>query len=296
MSPILLLPLLMLLTAAPAAAQLQLPGAVSGGGAASGVKAGEAKPTGVAVRAPTDATVVGRELRLNGARGRLVFDRRGTDLVVSRLTLSGEKISRVGEACSVDVQEGPFPATPAGRRDGLRRYEVSLPACAFSFELLDGAILARVGDASASSPLGGYCEFRQADCKGFLAGFWGPASSTLGANEIKAIEKTRRAAESNARANYRALLAAAGRDRDKVRIIASEQAGFSSTRSERCYEYQGEENHGFCSSRVTEAWAVALRARLNPAGFTAEDEPAAPARKPRRAVAAPPATPPATAQ
>ena len=225
-------------------------------------------------------------------RGRLSFEKRGADLVVTRLTLSGEKISRHGDACSVDVTEGPFTAVPKGRAEGLRRYEVTIPSCTFTMEVLDGAVQAHVGEASASSPLAGYCEFKQADCKGFMAGVWGPAASSLGPNEIKAIERSRSVAEKNARANYRALLAAAGRDRDKVRLVASEQAGFSSSRSERCYEYQGEDKHGFCSSRITEAWAIALRARLNPDAFLKEDDAKPAARRPPRRTTPPPAPAP----
>ena len=52
--------------------------------------------------------------------------------------------------------------------------------------------------------------------------------------DIAQNERIRGLAEKNAQANYRALIASAGKDRAKVRMAASEQAGFSSRRAERC--------------------------------------------------------------
>ncbi len=260
-----------------AVAQLQLPGASSGSavGGVSGGSAGEST-AGVPVRAPGEGTIVGRELRLNGARGALFFEMRDKQLALTSLSVLGEKISKRGDLCQVDVPDAPFTARALPRADGLRRYEVAVPGCTFTMEVLDSAVQINIGDATSSAALGGTCDFVAADCRAAMAGVWGPNASALGA-EIKNIEHVRSTAEKNARANFRALLAAAGRDKLKVRLVASEQAGFSSRRAEQCEDYAGEAVHGFCASRVTEAWAIALRARLNPAAFEAEDS--APAKK-----------------
>jgi hypothetical protein len=275
-----------------AQAQIQLPGAIGGGGASSSAQ--PPGPTPVNVRAPTDASLIGRELRLNGARGRMVFQKRGADLVIARLTFGGELISRRDAACEVNVEEGPFLARPDGRREGLRRYRVDLPACMFTFEILDQAIHASVGEARASSPIAGVCTFERADCRAYVAGMWGPAGDAIGTAEVRQIEQTRVAAEKNALANYRALMAAAGRDRDAVRALAADQASFSSRRAEACFDYLREDFHGFCASRFTQARAIALRAQTNPAAFEAADN--APERRPAVAPPSPRTQPPAHQQ
>ena len=81
------------LAAGPAIAQVQLQGAV-------GVS-GQPIEQGVAVRAPHESSVIGRELRLNGENGHLAFQLKGADFVISKLVLAGEKISARGEACQL---------------------------------------------------------------------------------------------------------------------------------------------------------------------------------------------------
>ncbi|MDT2020153.1 hypothetical protein [Methylocella sp. CPCC 101449] len=267
----------------PAAAQLQLPGAtgaptpVGGSGAASSGAPrsggdGPRNSTPVAVRSPSEDTIVNRSLRLNGRQGQMVFERKDGALSLKSLVIAGEQLSRRGEACQIEVAGGPFTVQRSGRHDGLRRYDVAIESCPFTFDVMDGAIQVNVGDATTSSPLGGVCEFKQADCRGYVAGVWGPPGNSLGPNEAREIEKVRSKAESNARSNFRALLAAQGHDKAMVKTVAAEQAGFSSRRAERCADYEREDVHGFCASRVTEAWAVALRAKLNPATFERDDD------------------------
>jgi hypothetical protein len=76
------------------------------------------------------------------------------------------------------------------------------------------------------------------------------------------------------------------KDRSEIKAIAAAQAGFSSLREETCRDYVREDQHGFCAARVTEAHALALRAKLYP---DAEDKPVAKKRpaRPRRKPAAP---------
>lgn len=285
----------------PAAAQLQLPGAVGGstpvggsgttapGAPRSGGGEGPHNSSPVAVRAPSEDTIINRSLRLNGRQGQMVFERKDGVLTLKTFVIAGEQLSRRGEACQVEVAGGPFSAQRASRSVGLRRYEVSIESCPFTFDVMDGAVQVNVGDATSSSPLGGVCEFKQADCRGYVAGVWGPAGNSIGPGETREIEKIRSKAESNARSNFRALLAAQGHDKAMVKSVASEQAGFSARRAERCADYDREEVHGFCASRVTEAWAVTLRAKLNPATFERDDnstEKRAPTRpRPKRAAA-----------
>lgn len=272
-------------------AQLQLPGAVQGHAPITHGERKEAAPTGVAVRAPVETGLLGRELRQNGLHGLINFQRQGDTLAITRLVLSGERMSNRREACRVEVEGGPFAASPMGRHEGLKRYAIKIPACPFTFVVLDAAILATVAEGATpvqppastrpdnrAGNTAGMCAFTQADCVVHIGGVWGPAGSSIPKGEIENILKARGASEKNALANYRALVSQATGDRQKVRAIAAEQASFSSKRAEQCAEYDREDVHGFCSSRLTEARAVALRAQLNPAAFDAENN--APERKP----------------
>ena len=64
------------------------------------------------------------------------------------------------------------------------------------------------------------------------------------------------------RANFRALLASAGKDEAAIKAIAGEQAGFSSEREVACRDYAHEDSTGFCALRLTQARAFALEAQL----------------------------------
>lgn len=262
--------------ASPVLAQMQLP-------SASHSTARGQTTRGVPVKPPQPESVTRRELRLNGQQGLMVLDAQGPDLAVTTLRLKGESMSRRGEACEIDVAGGPFVARAAGALEGLSRFQVELPACPFTIEALDGAVQVYVGDADTSSPVAGFCAFQQADCKAYVAGIWGPSPRSFSSADLRQIERARAKAEANARANFRALIAAAGRDRDRARVIAAEQAGFSSRRAERCFDYAAESEHGFCASRVTQARATALRARLDRAASAVDVAPPKSKAKPRKA-------------
>ncbi len=171
------------------------------------------------------------------------FPRQGDTLAITRLVLSGERMSNRREACRVEVEGGPFAASPMGRHEGLKRYAIKIPACPFTFVVLDAAILATVAEgANPAQPpastrpdnragnTAGMCSFTQADCVVHIGGVWGPAGSSIPKGEIENILKARGASEKNALANYRALVSQATGDRQKVRAIAAEQASFSSKR------------------------------------------------------------------
>lgn len=252
----------------PVSAQLMLPGAVHAlpSEGASGASRGpsdaasseerKGTPEPVRLRPPTEATLFGRELAQDGAVGRVAF-RSGAakDLEISGLSLPGEETARPGTPCLVDVVAGaPIVPRFAGRSaDGLSLYVVEIEACPFSFEVLDGAV--RVTRDPRS------CTFAAADCRVDPTGLWGPRRDSIDERQIALFERARAQAETRMRANFRALLASAGQDKEAVKQIAGEQAGFSSVRSTFCGTYAGEEVHGFCALRLTEARAVALQAR-----------------------------------
>ncbi len=265
------------LTAAPAAAQLMLPGAQQA--APEGPSNGEnpalpaaAKPKPAPVKPPGAEQIVDRDLVHNGSEGLIRFQRGpGEALQITALALAGELITHPGEACRLDVVAGaPIEAKAMGKPKGLLRYDVGVEACPFSLDVLDGAVwVSRDGQT---------CDFAAADCRVDPRGLWGPAAAAIDDKQVKEFEHARGAAEATMRANFRALLASAGKDKADVKTIAGEQAGFSSDREVACRDYAGEDAHGFCALRLTQARAFALRAELEAKGKSAEPKKAKPAK------------------
>ena len=255
------LALAVVLSSPPGAqAQLQLPGGLPPKGKTAprtAVKSPSPKKSelprkhaAAAIKAPTEDAVIGRDLALNGAHGRIEFARSADGLSITRLTLDGDQISKPDDICRVDVVAGnPIATKPLGRPLGMLRFQVPLEACPFSFDVLEGAILA--------NPLPQACVLKAADCKVDPSGLWGPHAASLGPERIKEIERGRPRAETTMRDNFRALLART-KGRVAVKAAASEQAGFSSLRATICRDYAKEDVHGFCALRMTEARSLAL--------------------------------------
>ncbi len=277
-----------LLGARAAFAQMQLPGAVGGGAPAGEHKSGGgggggsaapssyAPPKAVVVKAPSEDTVTGQPLSRDGAKGEMRFEKSGDGLALSKLTLDGDKISKAGTACTVDVAlASPLPATPQGRPVGAIRYGVPLAACPFTIDILDGAVLVTRPEPT--------CDFAAADCRVSPGGLWGPHAADITPKRAKDLERERQRLETTMRANFRAVLRKAGKDRTAVKAIAKEQAAFSSEREMTCRDYAQETVHGFCSTQITQARALALMAEFGtmpdgPHGRRARSRTAAPAK------------------
>ncbi len=236
------------LKAGPSTSQAPAPIAPNGAAAA--------KPKPAAAKPPGEEAIVDRDLLRNGKDGLVSFHRSAAKgLEIKALSMAGEQISNPGEACRIDVVAGsPIETKPLGRANGLLSYGVEIEACPFTFTLLDGAVLV-VRDAKP-------CEFAAADCRVDPSGFWGPDAATIDDKAIKQFEGARGRAETAMRANFRALLASAGKDKEAVKRIAAEQAGFSSVREVVCRNYAKEETHGLCALRMTQARGIVLRAEF----------------------------------
>ena len=245
---------------APVCAQMQLPGASNGVAVPTAPKVGAGggeprvvKP--VTMKPPSEGSILGHALSLDGVKGKMTFDRSGAGIALTKLTLVGEKISKPGQACTIDVSmETPIVATEARRVSGASRLDVAVAACPFSVEILDGALL-----VSRPEPT---CDFVAADCRITPGGLWGPPAAEIGPKQIKDLERERVRVESTMRTNFHALLKKAGQDRAAVKLIAREQAAFSSDREMICRDYQLESVHGYCSTRITEARALALLSKF----------------------------------
>lgn len=247
---------------APATAQpLMLPGArlpdeagapaepgLSGApGAAPPAQPAATRP--VLPKNPAEESILNRDLRLNGGMGSLRVERAGKTELRARIAIEGTRPSRPGEVCTVKP-EAPVPLAPRGRVDGLARYEIGVPGCAVSADLLDGALWVRGAEI---------CTVEAADCRIDPRGLWGPEPAQLAA-QARAIEGDRGQADRAVRENYKALSQRA-RPQD-VRAVVTEQAAFSSEREMACRSYARESAHGFCNARFTEARAAQLAARL----------------------------------
>lgn len=244
-------------------AQMMLPGALQALPSGAGQPAPKPsegvpkKPKPARSKPPSEETVLSHELSRDGFAGTIAFQSvPGNGIAITRLLLAGEEISHPLQQCQVDVvSDAPIPTKFAGRPNGVSRYEVAIEACPLSFDVLDGAILVTRTPPS--------CDFPAADCRVVPAGLWGPLGKSFGQDQIKQLERERGLAESMMRTAFRALLANAGKDKDAIKKIAGEQAGFSSARDALCRNYEGEDIHGFCALRLTQARIFALQAAFD---------------------------------
>jgi hypothetical protein len=261
-----------MLAGGPAFAQLVLPGAApvtTPGGVyvpvAPSTPLNAPKPI-LPPKAVSENSIDGKTLLLNGTRGRLTVEKRDKASLTVRFIAVGDMISRPGESCGVDLGNGqPITlAAAATRPQGVARYELPMPGCPVSLDVLDGGLYV--------SGITQACEFRETDCKVDPRGVWGPAPAGL-EGSVDAIEKDRARADKAVRDAYKALIAKVPKtDKAGVRQVASEQAGFTSERELVCRDYAREAVHGYCAARYTELRASSLAVRLNPAASSSSAE------------------------
>jgi hypothetical protein len=224
----------------------------------------------VVLKTPSEDSVIGQDLQLNGLSGSLKLERSGT-AVTARIKLPGTKISQPAESCTVPLAGGnPVTLASEGKPEGVPRFEAAGAECPLRFDVTEGGVLV---STLGSGPV---CTFSAADCATTPAGLWGPAAATLipRANEF---DTARGVADKAVRDNYKLMTQRARRE--DVRPIVSEQAAFSSDREQLCRTYAREGTHGFCHLRVTENRALALATRLG--ANTATPTAAAAPRRPR---------------
>ena len=252
------------LGASVARAQLVLPGAApeapagAPAPAARPKKAGGAPKSGAAgkaakVSARDPANPEGRPLLLNGQDGLLQVSGSGKSLQIDKLRLAGEGVSDPSQRCIVDiVGEKPIIATSVGRPDGLERFEADVPACPFTFDVLDGAALVPAQITA--------CVFKAADCQTSPGGLWGPDATEL-EKDPAAIQKRRSDAE---KAMGKALHAIEDRAKDNsdAANLLTDQNSFAGERDDACRSYVKEGVLGYCAASLTEARLALLQARL----------------------------------
>ncbi len=281
--------------AASAHAQLDLPGATApdpAGTPAPAVprhKTYRATGGTVAERVPSEDSVVGHSIYLNGIGGEMQLDKiDAATLKLSKLSLAGDKITSPAENCKVDIASvTQISAHDISQPGGLHQFQTDLAGCSFSFEIMDGAV--RV------SKLDNACVFKAADCQADPSGIWGPSPKAFGPDKVAELNRNRAAAEGVVRKDYKVLMEKAHKAKGDVKPIAQEQAGFSSERAQVCADYLWEDRHSFCTTTFTEARAAVLAQRLNGAsGEAGADKPKKPRR--RKPAASPMAEPAAPAE
>jgi len=282
-----------------AKAQMALPGAVAPTPAGTVTQAakpksrggggvGEARVKAVMPKAPTEEAILDKSLKLDGAGSEIQITRAGTDFQVGKLVFAGDRLSRSGEQCRYEAPGVPLKLTTKESGSGLRRYQVEFPECAFSFDILDGAILA-TND-------GKICEIKSADCRIDPEGLWGMAEAEFDPKTAGDMLGARAKVEKTVRSNFRALYDRNKNDKVLRAFIVREQAGFSSWREEICRSYAKESDFGYCALRLTEARVISLGAQLASGIKQPEEKPAMPAvAAPAPVVATPaPSTPAVT--
>jgi hypothetical protein len=254
------------LAASEPRAQLVLPGAAPAAPEGAATSPAKAKKTGAAAKevaaaakgakrglTPIVANLAGRPLMLNGRSGLLQISSDDKMLTIDKLKFAGEGVSDSSQSCVVDiVGEKPILATSVGLPDGLERFDADVPACPFSFDILDGAVLAPSQITA--------CVFKAADCQTSPGGLWGPDGASLVADAAK-FGKERAEAEKAMAKLVRAIDDRAGDNPDAADLVR-DQNGFASQRDEICRDYAKESVHGYCALRLTEARNALLETRL----------------------------------
>jgi hypothetical protein len=207
-----------------------------------------------APKAGSEASVLDRTLRRHGSSGEARVERIGSGFGL-RLVAEGFQIDNLTEPCGVSFGDKPMSLKPLGRPAGIPRYELEASACPIVFDVLDGALLA----TGPTQP----CMIEAAQCRIDPLGLWAPDGRGLVA-DAQNIERARARAELSVREGYKSLTARASVP--DQRMIAREQAGFSSERELICRDFLREGTHGFCAARITEARAAELQQRLAAAG------------------------------
>lgn len=265
-------------------AQLQLPGAVAPtpqGATAPTSRPVGPRPPGAADGSPAtprgvsastlrrwEEALPGRTLRFLGQQGSMVITRTGPPAQPT-YTITATGVGRRGNdirnICTPDLNGGQtVTLKPAGRPQGLQRFEAAFPGCTMTIDVLSDVAFVTAPD--------GACRFSD-DCVVDPTGIWGPNDREIPAD--REIERARGVAERRLN-DARRILQARLRTTPEGRIFLQEQAGFPANRERVCRNYGTSDiGPGFCALKYTEARGEALAARV---GGPAPDAPP-PARR-----------------
>jgi hypothetical protein len=203
---------------------------------------------------PGVASLAGRPLMVNGKSGLLQISGDDKTVTIDKLQLAGESVSDSSQRCVVDiVGEKPIQATNDGRPDGLERFEADVPACPFSFDIVDGAALAPSQITA--------CVFKAADCQTSPGGLWGHDPASLVGDAAKFAKERVEADKAMSKVVH--AIGDHAADSQEAADLMRDQNGFAGQRDDICRDYAKESVHGFCALRVTQARTALLETRLS---------------------------------
>ncbi|MGA0596085.1 hypothetical protein [Enterovirga sp. CN4-39] len=213
---------------------------------------GPALPRVGSVKAPSEESVLGRDLKQNGSNGSLRIERTARGDLRAKLTLVGRRSAQSVETCTIPLAGGEgAPLVSQGRPEGAPRYQLQDPTCPLQLDVLDEAVIVK-GPTEI-------CTFQSVSCQADPSGMWGPEPAQL-MPRIRDYEAMRGSADKIVRDNYKVLATRARSE--NARPIIAEQAAFSSDREMMCRSYAREGTTSFCNAKFTEARALSLATRL----------------------------------
>lgn len=248
----------------PAAVPNLPPSAIPQGAIPAGPPAGsQARPP--APRPPTEDKALARDLLQNGEAGLIRVERRGKGTGSSAAAAAARTlVARV-------ILNGRGIADPTetcrielGAGQWLPLSPLGRPAGVPRYMLEAPACPLLIDMLDEAVFVGGPsagCEFRTADCRIDPTGMWGPDAASL-TPRAREIERERSRADAALRDTWK-LLTERGRGSADQRATTAEQAGFPAERDTMCRDYDGEDVHGFCHTRYTQMRAAGLRTRLS---------------------------------
>lgn len=274
------------LAAAPAGAQLQLPGATIQApppttqprppASSQPAPSGQPRPAQtqqpnqqqqatVPVQRRPEDVLPGRTLRFLGQQGSLVITRVGPQnrqTFTVAMTGVGRRGNDVRAICTPDLTGGQTTQlTAAGRPNGLPRYVAAFPGCRVTLDLMTDSIIVSAPD--------GACRFTD-DCTVDPSGLWGPVDRDIPPD--REIERSRGQWERLLNDARRTLTRRLGTSTEGRQFL-SEQAAFPAVREQQCRNYgTTDAGPGYCALKLTEARAVKLRARLARPNADADDD------------------------
>ncbi|MGL4439868.1 MAG: hypothetical protein ACRCUE_11380 [Bosea sp. (in: a-proteobacteria)] len=233
---------------------------VGSGAPPAGLPKAAAKPAAPPpARAVADDAIVGQGLAHQGRSGRFVMERLSGGHGL-KFAVDGFQTNNLLEPCAVSFGDQAVALESLGRPEGLPRFKLQSSVCPIVFDVLNNALLV----VEPQTP----CVIEAAQCRISPRGLWAPDARGL-VTLVRELEKERSRAEAQVRDGFRQLSARG--TPDERRMVAREQASFSSEREQICRDFAREPNHGFCATKITEARAASLRARLGVK--PAEDKP-----------------------
>ena len=203
---------------------------------------------------PGPPTIDGRPLMLNGEAGLLQIS--GSGKTPAGRQIAAARRERVRSFPALHCRHRRRKADHGderGRPDGLERFEVDVPACPFTFDVLDGAVLVPSQITA--------CVFKAADCQTSPGGLWGPDGAGI-EKDADAIGKRRYAGREGDGARPLHAHRGARQGQSRRRELCSRPERLCRRAGRSLPRLRQGKRARLCAASLTEARAALLEARL----------------------------------